>query len=132
MNDKAHEKQLLKWIKDFSVPTRPTVMLRAMRAHSAFVPNPKEIRAIILRDMALAVTVLKGANTLLTGYDRRVDSIDRAIVLLGQERLRHVVQEFFLSARVARKESWMQRVRTQAVHVARIMGWLSQEMGGVR
>lgn len=128
MGNKVTIKNSLKLIKGFTIPTRPVMMLEAIKAQNTFVQNPKEVAATILQDMALAATVLQTANTLLAGYNRKVDSIECAIVLLGQEKLRKVTQELFMSATITGKDSLVQKVRHQAVRTAKVLAWLSQEM----
>ena len=121
-------KDSLKLIEGFTIPTRPTVMLQAIKTQNAFVPDPRDVTAIILQDMALAATVLQTANTLLAGHTRQVHAIECAIVLLGQEKLREITQELFMTARITGKGSLMQKVRAQGVRTARVLAWVSQEI----
>lgn len=128
MSNRLNLKESQKLVRGFSIPTRPTVMLEISKAQNYFVQNMVEVTAIIVRDMALAAQILRAANTLLTGYNRKVESIECAMVLLGQEKLREIAHELFLSATIARKESWMQKMRTTSVRAARILSWLSQAL----
>ncbi|MBF0582891.1 MAG: HDOD domain-containing protein [Magnetococcales bacterium] len=99
-----------------------------MKTQNAFVQNPVQVTAVILRDVAISVQILQAANTLLGGYNRKVESIECAMVLLGQDKLREITHELFLSAAITRKESWMQKMRAKSVRAAHIMSWLSQEI----
>lgn len=128
MGNKVNIKHSRRLIKGFNIPTRPIVMLDAIKAQNTFVQNPKEVTATIILDMALAATILQAANTLLAGYNRKVNSIECAIVLLGQEKLRQITQELFMSAGITGKNSMKQKVRSQGVRTARVLAWLSQEM----
>ncbi|MBF0462705.1 MAG: HDOD domain-containing protein [Magnetococcales bacterium] len=128
MGNGLNLKESRKLVHRFSLPTRPLVMLEAVKAQSAFVPNPVAVTEIILRDMALSAQILQAANTLLTGYNRKVESIECAMALLGQEKLRDITQELFLSGGLARKASWMQTMRTRSVRAARILSWLAREL----
>ena len=121
-------KESQKLIRGFTIPTRPMAMLEAIKTQQAFVQNPVAVTAAIVRDMALAAQVLRTANSQLTGYNRKVASIETAMVLLGQEKLREVTHELFLSVDIARKKSGMQKMRAKSVRAARILSWLSQEL----
>ena len=128
MGSKVNIKNSRKLIAGFTIPTRPTVMLEAIKAQNSFIQNPRKLTATILQDMTLAATVLQTANTLLASYNRKVSSIECAIVLLGQERLRNIIQELFMSSKMAGRNSPVQKVRIGAVRVAHIMSWLVQEI----
>ncbi|MEO5340131.1 MAG: HDOD domain-containing protein [Magnetococcus sp. MYC-9] len=124
-------KESQRLVRGFSIPTRPTDMLEAMKTQQTFVQNPLQVTAAILRDMALVAQILKAANTLLTGHTRKVESVEVAMVLLGQEKLREITHELFLSAAIVRKESGMQKMRLKSVRAARLLAWLSQELAGL-
>lgn len=128
MGNRLNLKESQKLIRGFSIPTRPNVMLEISKTQNNFVQNRVEVTAILLRDMALAAHILRAANTQLTGYNRRVESIECAMVLLGQEKLREIAHELFLSATITRKESWMQKMRVHSVRAAQILSWLSQSL----
>ncbi len=117
-----------KMIRGFSIPTRPTEMLEAIKTQSLFVQNPLEVTAAIAQDMALSARILSAANTLLTGHNRKVESVPCAMVLLGQEKVREITHELFLGAEIARRVSGMQTLRLQGIRAAHILSWLSQEL----
>ncbi|MEO5352095.1 MAG: HDOD domain-containing protein [Magnetococcus sp. XQGC-1] len=107
------------------MPTRPTVLLAAVKSQNLFVQSLPEVTEIVLRDMALSARMLQAANTLLPECSRKVESIECALALLGQDRVREVTHELFLSAEITRRESGMQKMRTKGVRAARVVAWLS-------
>ncbi len=74
------------------LPRRPMLMPQLLRALNDLESTREEMAAIILQDPVLAADVLKIANSPYYRVSREpVDSIDRAIVLLGTEGLKSVV-----------------------------------------
>jgi HD-like signal output (HDOD) protein len=74
------------------LPRRPMLMPQLLRALNDPESTREEMSAIILQDPVLAADVLKIANSPYYRVSREpVDSIDRAIVLLGTEGLKSVV-----------------------------------------
>ncbi|MEO5362404.1 MAG: HDOD domain-containing protein [Magnetococcus sp. DMHC-8] len=128
MGDRLNLKLSHRLVRGFSLPTRPPEMLEAIKTQSAFVQTPPEVMAVIVRDLALAARILQAANTLLTGHNRQVGSIESARVLLGQEKVREITHELFLEVDIARKASWMQTQRLRAVRAARLTAWLAREV----
>lgn len=128
MAKKQSKKESIKLVKGCTIPTRPTVMLDVIKAQNRFAANPSEVIKIILEDMALSASVLQASNTLLSGYNRKVGSIECAVALLGQDKLREISQELFLSAGLIQKGSQMQTLRHQGVKTAQLMAWLCKEM----
>ncbi|MBF0162387.1 MAG: HDOD domain-containing protein [Magnetococcales bacterium] len=128
MGSRLNQKESHRLVRGFTVPTRPSAMLEALKTQQVFVQNPQAVAAAVLQDVALAAQVLQAANVQLTGYSRKVESIEVAMVLLGQDKLREITHELFLSVEIARKESTMQKMRIKSVRAGRILSWLSQEL----
>ena len=128
MGNPVDMKESLRLIEGFAIPTRPMIMLEALKTQNSFVQNIEEVTAIILQDMALSALVLSSANNLLTGYNRKVNSIECAIILLGQEKLRDITHELFMTARITGKDSLKQKIRMKGVRTAKLLVWLAQEM----
>ncbi len=67
----------------------------------AKVANPSislgELAELISTDVALSLSVLRWANSPLSGLRSRVDSIERAVVVLGLETTRNLVSLFALA-----------------------------------
>lgn len=121
-------KQAERLLANLSMPSRPDVLLEAVRALEGFAPDPLAIMNVILGDMALSAAVLHAANTQLPGWKRKVFSIESAVALLGFERVRTIVSEQFLSAALVSQDGPMQRLRLQGVAAGRVAMRLSREL----
>ena len=78
--------------QDRHLPRRPMLIPQLLRALNDAESTRAELAKIILQDPVLAADVLKIANSPYYRVTREpVDSIDRAIVLLGTEGLKSVV-----------------------------------------
>ncbi|MFQ5513743.1 MAG: HDOD domain-containing protein [Myxococcota bacterium] len=73
------------------LPVMPPVAAEVMKKAEDPETDLKSISTLISRDAALAVRVLKIANSSFYSMPRRIDSIQQAIVLLGYSTLRSVV-----------------------------------------
>lgn len=73
-----------------SLYSLPDVALRINELINAGDATNYELEEIILHDPALTVRVLKIANSSYFGFPRKVDTISRAIVLIGQKELRNL------------------------------------------
>jgi HD-like signal output (HDOD) protein len=70
-------------------PRRPTLLPKLLRAINAQDSNRAEIVRLILQDPVLAGNVLKRANSVFYRQSSMaVESVDRAVVILGNEGLR--------------------------------------------
>ncbi|MBF0185719.1 MAG: HDOD domain-containing protein [Magnetococcales bacterium] len=128
MNIRLDLREANRLVKRFAMPTRPTVILQAVKVQNQFVPDPQRVRATIERDIALLAQVMQAANTRVPGYERSVESLECAIVLLGQDRLREATQDLFLMAEMARRESWTQQLRLKSVHAATLAAWMARQV----
>ncbi|WP_193771308.1 HDOD domain-containing protein [Candidatus Magnetaquicoccus inordinatus] len=121
-------KEANRLVKRFVMPTRPTVILQAVKIQNQWMADPRQVRATIVRDVALVAQVLQAANTRLPGYQRQVESLESAIVLLGQDRLREATQDLFLTAEMARRESWTQNLRVKSIRAGALASWMAGQI----
>ncbi|KWT78811.1 HDOD domain-containing protein [Candidatus Magnetominusculus xianensis] len=115
-------------LENLSMPSRPDVLLDAVRTQAGFAPDPLAVTAVILKDMALSAAVLHAANTQLNGWKRKLISIEGAVALLGLERVRAIVAEQFLSATLVSQEGPLQMVRLRGVEAGRVAARLAREL----
>ncbi|MEO5334428.1 MAG: HDOD domain-containing protein [Magnetococcus sp. YQC-5] len=115
-------------IENLAMPSRPDVLLDALRAQTGFAPDPLEITNLIVNDMALSAAVLHAANTQLSGWKRKLMSIEGAVALLGLERVRTIVSEQFLSAALVTQDGPLQTVRLRGVEAGRTAARLAREL----
>lgn len=126
--EKKRAERARELIRDLVMPSRPDLLLEAMRAQSGFAPDPMAVTALILEDVALAAAVLRAANQELEGWKRRVASIEGAVALLGFDRVRAIVSEQFLSASLVAREGPMQSLRLRAVASGRLAARLARRL----
>lgn len=73
------------------LPTLPTVYLSLAEAIADPYSTAEDIARIVSGDPASASRVLRLANSVLYGYPGKIDSIARAIVVLGFDEVRNLV-----------------------------------------
>jgi HD-like signal output (HDOD) protein len=69
--------------KDTSLPTLPVVINNIIVKANSESTTPEDLASFIANDQALSVRVLKVANSPYYGLPRKVDSITRAIMVIG-------------------------------------------------
>jgi putative nucleotidyltransferase with HDIG domain len=74
-----------------SVQPIPQIALRIVRMLRKEDYNMKEIAAEIVQDQIISAKVINLCNSALIGLRNRIDSIDRALVTLGEKRLLQMV-----------------------------------------
>ncbi|MFW6303568.1 MAG: HDOD domain-containing protein [Candidatus Sumerlaeota bacterium] len=65
------------------IPTLPTVMQKILETISDEKSSPQELTRILESDPAISTSVLRLANSAFYGLSNNVDSIQRAVVLIG-------------------------------------------------
>jgi HD-like signal output (HDOD) protein len=83
-------------IEKFSIPPKPTVLTALQQELSKAEPDPVDYADIISRDVALSAVVLKTVNSPMFALKRELSDIRQAVVLLGADRLNHLVTFFAL------------------------------------
>ncbi len=89
---------ILSRLTDSDFPSLPQVAVRVLELISDENSSIKEFGEVISADEALTGRLLRLANSASMGQRARVASIDRAMVLIGLERLKALVLGFHLSA----------------------------------
>lgn len=84
------EKENLQKIIDkiVSLPTLPTVVTTLIKAVDDPATSAKDVNDIISKDQALSAKVLKLVNSAFYGFPRQIDTITRAITILGFEAIK--------------------------------------------
>ena len=70
------------------LPPMPDVTTRALRLVDDPNASPEEIAEVIKRDPALAVSILRSANTAAMGQKQEVKTLEAAILVLGMRQLK--------------------------------------------
>ncbi len=71
-----------------TLPALPAVVPRILALAADPEVGAREITGVVSRDPALAADVLKVANSAYYGFRREIDSLDRAVALLGVNMVR--------------------------------------------
>lgn len=83
-------------VAKFSIPPKPTVLIALQQELTKTDPDPVDYADIISRDVALSAVVLKTVNSPMFALKRELSDIRQAVVLLGADRLNHLVTFFAL------------------------------------
>jgi c-di-GMP phosphodiesterase len=73
------------------IPTNKLVLMQLLARINDPNATPEELGSIIRSDVSMAVTVLRWANSPLLGLRRPVESVERAVVVLGLYTIRNWV-----------------------------------------
>ena len=87
--------QVLRHVRD--LPALSASAMRVIDLTNNSVTSAKELEIVIGMDLALTAAILRQANSAYYGYERRISSLQEAIVLLGL----NVIQGIAMSAAVA-------------------------------
>jgi len=75
----------------FKLPPIPKVLLKASKILDAKAPKSKELVDVISKDQSLVTKILSIANSPLFGLQRKVTSMDFAILVLGFSELKKII-----------------------------------------
>jgi len=75
----------------FKLPPIPKVLLEASKILDAKAPKSKELVDVISKDQSLVTKILSIANSPLFGLQRKVTSMDFAILVLGFSELKKII-----------------------------------------
>src|SRR5690242_21824738 len=110
-----------------SLPTLPAAALRILQLTRDESTSIDEIGAIIARDPALSLKVLRAVNSPFYGIPQKVSAVSQAVVLLGLHAVKALVLGFTLLNSVKTKKSGFDhlafwRRSMYAAAAARIIG----------
>lgn len=83
--------------KDFKLPSPPAIAIEILEAVKDEHATSESLARIISSDPALAARLLKFANSPLYSSCVRIDSIDRAVTVLGTETLKNLALSFAIA-----------------------------------
>ena len=83
--------------KDFKLPSPPAIAVQILDAVKDEHATSESLSKIISSDPALASRILKFANSSLYAARVKIDSIDRAISVLGTETLKNIALSFSIA-----------------------------------
>ncbi len=109
---------MLHWIErgGLEVPSIPSALAEAMRLANNPYSSMREIEKLIEMDQAVAVRLLRYANSSYFKGISKIHSIRDAIVRIGQHTLRNLLFGLFLETKVFRSKSYQNLVNALWMH----------------
>ena len=109
---------MLHWIErgGLEVPSIPSALAEAMRLANNPYSSMREIEKLIEMDQAVAVRLLRYANSSYFKGISKIHSIRDAIVRIGQHTLRNLLFGLFLETKVFRSKSYQKLVNALWMH----------------
>lgn len=89
----------------FSIPPKPTVLIAIQQELAKPDPDPVDFADVIAQDVALSAVVLKTVNSPIFGISRELSDIRQAVILLGADKLKHLITYFTLRKSLGGKAS---------------------------
>ncbi len=86
--------RVLESIKD--IPSIPTVASAVLKAMEDPLVGAKDIAKIVDKDQSLAIRILRMANSPIYGFERKISTIDLAVVILGMDNLREIIMSYIV------------------------------------
>lgn len=83
--------------KDFKLPSPPAIAIEILEAVKDKHADSDSLAGIISSDPALTARILKFANSPLYSSCVKIDSIDRAVTVLGTETLKNIALSFAIA-----------------------------------
>ncbi|TVQ75809.1 MAG: HDOD domain-containing protein [Phycisphaeraceae bacterium] len=117
------QQTLMRRLGDTSVPTLPQVALKVIELVSNPDSTIKQFAEVIRTDQALTGRLLRMANSASYAQRRKVTNIERAMVLMGIDRIKAVALGFHLSKAAASDKSDLNSSHIWAQSLFR--GWLA-------
>ena len=78
-------------IKSLAIPPQPIVVQQMQTEMGKQEPDVRKAAQIVSQDVGLTVAVLKAVNSPLYGLDRKLESVDQAVGLIGLRQLSNLV-----------------------------------------
>lgn len=116
---------LLRRLEGLGVPSLPEVAVKILELTEDPDSSFKDFAEVIRSDQALTGKLLRMANSAFFAQSREVTSIERAMVLIGLQRLKALVLGFHLATTAGSSPGvGLRQVWTQSV----FRGWLAHEL----
>ncbi|WP_438969691.1 HDOD domain-containing protein [Methylophaga sp.] len=89
----------------FRIPPKPTVLIALQQELDKTDPDPVDFANVIEQDVALSAVVLKTVNSPAFGLNRKLSNIRQAVVMIGADKLNHLITYFTLRQSLSGKAS---------------------------
>ncbi len=121
-------------VSSIGIPTQPQILMDVSKEMNNPDSNLSTVASIINKDVAMSAKLLKVVNSAFFGLSEKVDSIDRALALMGMKSFRKIIlassmRESLGSDYPGIENFWdhSMAVATIATHIAEKIGYDSPE-----
>lgn len=123
------EQEAKRLLAGIVIPPRPAVVTTILQEKGRDMPDLGRISQLIAGDVALAATVLKTVNSPLYGLQRRVNTIDHAVGMLGMANIATLVTGAALRSSMPAQN--LDRFWDSAARTAGVCSYLAKQLGCV-
>ncbi len=114
-------------IRGIGIPPRPSILDKIDREMGSDAPNFRALGDVISSDVGIAASLLKIANSPFYGFNRKVRSVQEALIVLGINIIAHTVAGLSLKKQFEHIPN-MERFWDASACTARVSGWLAQQL----
>lgn len=118
-------------IDSFRIPPKPALLISLQQELAKEDQNPRAYAELISQDVALSAIVLKTVNSPVFGLKRELSDIRQAVVMLGADRLTHLVTYFALRQSISGKASIsLEKFWDNTMEVATMSRFVLEQLDG--
>lgn len=118
-------------VRDIGIPPRPEILNRVNAEMSRDEPDFKMLATTIGSDVSLVAGLIKTANSPYFGFGCRVRSVNEALIVLGLKIAGRTIAGLALR-QIFPPTATFERFWSASARVARLSGWLTQQIDGLR
>ncbi|TCS73415.1 HD-like signal output (HDOD) protein [Sulfuritortus calidifontis] len=120
--------QLEATLKEIGIPPRPAILEEISREMRSEEPDFNRVALLISRDVSLAASFLKTANSPFYGYRHKARSVRDALIMLGLKVAARTVAGVILKHALPTGPN-LERFWDASDRTAQLSGWLVQRLG---
>lgn len=114
-------------LRDIGIPPRPSILNDIDREMAKHEPDFTHLARILGSDVALGAALLKSVNSPFFGFDKKVRSIQEALLVLGLKLVTSTIAGMSLR-QAFRHVPDMERFWDASASTARVSGWLARRL----
>jgi HD-like signal output (HDOD) protein len=114
-------------LRDIGIPPRPTILAKIDQEMLKEEPDFMHLARLINADVALSAALLKTANSPFFGFDKKVRSVQEALLVLGLKVVTQTIAGIALQ-RCFEHVPNMERFWCASAATARVSGWLARRL----
>lgn len=123
-SDKAEE-----LVKNIGIPTQPKILIEMTKEINNPYANLSTVADIISKDVAMSAKVLKLVNSAFFGLSKKIDSIDRALALMGIKNFNKIILATSLKESIGSTAPGLESFWDHSMAVATIAANIAQKIG---